>query len=256
MTIHWRVSMGSETSRAGQRARLGNAPRDRLIFALDVQTLAEATALIEQLHADVGVFKIGLELFTAVGPSAIEAAHAHERPVFLDLKLHDIPATVEGAVRSAVKLGVRYLTLHAAAGPEALQRAARAAAGSELTLLAVTMLTSADEALLQAIGMRPPMPEAVSRLAQLAIASGVPGLVCSAAECVQLRRELGEDVLLVTPGVRMAGGDVQDQKRVATPSEALRAGADLIVVGRPIRAASDRNGAARSIVQELARALG
>jgi orotidine-5'-phosphate decarboxylase len=247
--------MGSESPCAGRRAQLSQDPTDRLIFPLDVPTLDEASALIEQLHADVGVFKVGLELFTSSGPRAVEIAQAHKRPVFLDLKLYDIPATVERAVRAAVTLGVRYLTVHASAGPEALQRAARAAADSELTLLAITMVTSADDALLQAIGMRGPMPEAVSRLAQLAVANGVHGLVCSAAECVQLRRELGDEVLLVTPGVRLAGGAAQDQKRVATPSEAIRAGADLIVVGRPIRDAPDPNAAARSVVQELARAL-
>lgn len=246
--------MASDDARAGLRARLRQEPSDRLIFALDVPAVSEAQALIELLHAEVGVFKIGLELFTSAGPAAVALAHARERQVFLDLKLHDIPATVERAVRAAVALGVRYLTLHAAAGPEALRGAARAAAGSELQLLAVTMLTSADQALLDAIGMQGPMPGAISRLARVAIDSGVTGLVCSPTDCPDLRSEFGQDVLLVTPGVRPAGGDAADQKRIATPSAALKAGADLVVVGRPIRDARDPRAAARSVVEELARA--
>jgi len=237
------------------RDRLQTQPSERLAFALDVPTLEQARSFVEQLHSDVGVFKVGLELFTAVGPAVLAPIHERNRRVFLDLKLHDIPATVERAVAAAVGLGVSYLTLHAAAGPAALRAAARVAAGSQLQLLAVTLLTSADEALLEAVGLRGPLPSAVSRLARLAVDSGIGGLVCAASECTELRDELGDDVLLVTPGVRPAGADVQDQKRVATPSSALAAGADLLVVGRPIRDAREPRAAARAILQEIAQAL-
>lgn len=225
------------------------------MFPLDVPTLADAEALVELLHQEVGVFKVGLELFTAAGPAALRASHARGRRVFLDLKLHDIPATVERAVASAVRLGAAYLTVHASGGPEMLQAAARAARDTQLTLLAVTMLTSADEHTLSAIGLGGTMSDAVSRLARLAIDNGINGLVCSAAECPRLRLELGEDVILVTPGVRMEGDAAQDQKRVATPAGALAAGADLLVVGRPIRDAASPLMAAGRVVQEIARAL-
>lgn len=237
------------------RKQLTAQPRERLVFPLDVPRLTEARALVELLHAEVGVFKVGLELFTAAGPAALQLVHGTGRGSFLDLKLHDIPATVARGVAAAVELGASYLTLHAACGPQALREAARAAEGSKLQLLAVTVLTSSDDQMLSAIGLAGPVPAAVSRLAKLAIDNGVNGLVCSAAECEQLRRELGSDVLLVTPGVRPAGADAQDQKRVATPRAALAAGADLLVVGRPIRDAAEPRAAARGIVHEIAQAL-
>ena len=239
---------------AGLRRKLAQ-PRERLIFALDVPQLSAARALVEQLHSEVGVFKVGLELYTACGPDALQLVHGSGRGSFLDLKLHDIPATVARAVAAAAELGASYLTLHASAGPEALREAARAAEGSALTLLAVTVLTSSDEQVLSAIGLAGPVSSAVSRLARLAADSGVQGLVCSPQECAQLRRELGPDLLLVTPGVRPAGGAAQDQKRVATPGSALAAGADMLVVGRPIRDAAEPKLAARGIVNEIAQAL-
>jgi orotidine-5'-phosphate decarboxylase len=245
----------SSSSSTSARARIGTQASDRLVFPLDVPTLADAEALVELLHQEVGVFKVGLELFTVAGPAALRAPHARGRRVFLDLKMHDIPATVERGVAAAARLGAAYLTVHASGGPEMLQAAARAAHGTQLTLLAVTMLTSADDHTLSAIGLVGPMTDAVSRLAQLAIDNGINGLVCSAAECPRLRRELGEDVILVTPGVRMEGDAVQDQKRVATPAGALAAGADLLVVGRPIRDAASPLMAAGRVVQEIARAL-
>jgi len=230
-------------------------PRERLIFALDFPQLAQARGLVELLQSEVGVFKVGLELYTASGPDALRLVHDSGRSSFLDLKLHDIPATVARAVAAAAELGASYLTVHAAAGPEALREAARAAAGSQLQLLAVTVLTSSDEQVLSAIGLTGTVSEAVSRLARLAVDSGIEGLVCSPHECVELRRELGPEPLLVTPGVRPAGGAAQDQKRVATPTSALAAGADLLVVGRPIRDAAEPKLAARSIVNEIAQAL-
>jgi orotidine-5'-phosphate decarboxylase len=237
------------------RARLGTLPADRLVFPLDVSTLEEAETLTNLLHAEVGVFKVGLELYSAVGPRALEAIHARGRRVFLDLKLHDIPATVQRAVEACLKLRPTYLTLHAAAGPETLRAAARVVAGTDLQLLAVTVLTSFDDDALTAIGMHGPVSAAVMRGAKLAVASGVRGLVCAPSECAALRAEFGNEVLLVTPGVRPAGSSLDDQRRVATPAEALAAGADLVVVGRPIRDAAEPRAAAMSVVQEIARAL-
>lgn len=229
--------------------------RERLVLPLDVPTLSEARALVAELSGEVGVFKVGLELFTAEGPRAVEAVLDAGARCFLDLKLHDIPATMAGAVRSAVRLGVHYLTLHAAAGPEGLARSAEAAAGSDTTLLAVTVLTSMDAAQLAATGHAEPPAALVERYAALAIESGVPGLVCSPEECRALRARFGEGPVLMVPGIRPAGSDVGDQKRIATPAEAIAAGASLLVVGRPIRAADDRVAAARAVVAEIQGAL-
>jgi orotidine-5'-phosphate decarboxylase len=240
---------------SGTRARLGTLPSDRLIFPLDVATLEGAEALTDLLHAEVGVFKVGLELFTSVGPDAVRAVHARGRRTFLDLKLHDIPATVQHAVEAALRLDCAYLTVHAAAGPETLRAAARVAAGTDLELLAVTVLTSFDDDALATIGLQGPMPAAVMRMAKLAVACGIRGLVCAPAECRALRAEFGTEVLLVTPGIRPAGSVHDDQRRVATPTAALEAGADLVVVGRPIRDAAEPRAAAKSVVQEIARAL-
>jgi orotidine-5'-phosphate decarboxylase len=239
----------------GRSPRIGPLPSDRLVFPLDVATAADAEALIELLHAEVGVFKVGLELFTAVGPAALQAVHARKRQSFLDLKLHDIPATVQHAVEAALRLGATYLTLHAAAGPEMLRAATRVAEGTPLQLLAVTVLTSMNDATLTSVGLQGPTSAAVERLAALAIDSGVNGLVCSPAECMALRARFGNDVLLVTPGIRPTGSANADQKRVATPGDALAAGADLIVVGRPIREALEPRRAAQSVLQEIAQAL-
>jgi orotidine-5'-phosphate decarboxylase len=246
--------MSARSTLAELRERHRAQPREQLAFPLDVATLAEADGLLDQLHDEVGVFKVGLELFTAAGPAAVNAVHARQRRTFLDLKLHDIPATVERAVAAAADLGVTYLTVHAAAGPAALQAAARVAATSSLRLLAVTVLTSADAETLAAIGLQGPVSEAVTRLARLALDAGIDGLVCAPSECTELRAQFGSEVLLVTPGVRPAGADAQDQKRVATPSAAIAAGADVLVVGRPIRDAVDPRAKARDIVREIAQA--
>jgi orotidine-5'-phosphate decarboxylase len=229
---------------------------DRLVFALDVATLAEARELIDRLHRPVGVFKVGLELFSAAGPSALEAVHASGRRSFLDLKLHDIPATVQRAVQAALTLGASYLTVHAAVGAATMRAAVAVAAGTNLKLLAVTVLTSADDALLASIGVSGSVSEAVARLARLAADSGMHGLVCAPAECATLRALVGPDLLLVSPGVRPTGSSAQDQdpKRLATPAGAIAAGADLLVVGRPIRDALDPRRAAESIVEEIAAA--
>lgn len=225
---------------------------ERLVFPLDVPDLSAARGLIESLAPEVGVFKVGLQLFTAAGPDAVRAVHGAGAKCFLDLKLHDIPATVAHAVESAARLGVDYLTVHAVSGPRCLEEASRAA--GDIRLLAVTVLTSMGEADLSAIGLSGPPDRAVERLARLAHDSGIDGLVCSPWECSALRRALGDEALLVVPGVRPAGSAPGDQRRVATPAEAVRAGADLLVVGRPIRDAPDPVAAARAIVGEIEQA--
>jgi orotidine-5'-phosphate decarboxylase len=231
------------------------SPRDRLVLPLDVPTLDEARRWVELLAAEVGVFKVGLQLFTAVGPDAVRLVHDAGARCFLDLKLHDIPATVAHAVTSANELGVAYLTLHAANGPACLRTAAEQAAGSDTTLLAVTVLTSLDGAELHDIGLSGGPEEAARRLGKLAIGAGIGGLVCSPHECRALREDLGASVVLVAPGVRPAGTAAGDQRRVATPAMAIEAGADLLVVGRPIRNADDPVAAARAITSEIAEAL-
>lgn len=227
-------------------------PRERLVFPLDVPDLETAQRWIDRLAGEVGVLKVGLELFTAAGPDAVRAVHAAGARCFLDLKLHDISATMAGAVRAAARLGVEYLTVHAVAAPAALDAVREAATGSPTRLLAVTVLTSLDTPQLDAIGLAGPPAAAVERLARLATAHGLDGLVCSPEECVTLRRTLGDDVMLVVPGIRPEGSARGDQARVATPARARRDGADLLVVGRPIRNADDPVAAARAIVAEIA----
>ena len=224
---------------------------ERIVFPLDVADLGGAEQWLARLAGEVGVFKVGLELFTAVGPAAVEAVHRGGAECFLDLKLHDIPATVASAVRSAVGLGVRYLTLHASAGSAALEAAAEVARGSATELLAVTVLTSLDDPALAAIGHPEGAARTVTRLADLASAAGVGGFVCSTHEVEALRTRLGPGATLVVPGVRLAGSAADDQRRTATPRDARRNGADLLVVGRPIRHAPDPVAAARAIAREI-----
>ncbi len=229
--------------------------RRRLVYALDFPSLAAARQGVAQVAESVGVLKVGLELFVREGPAAVSLGADFGCDVFLDLKLHDIPATVERAVRSAVGHGVRYLTIHAAGGRAMLDAAVRAAGDAPLTLLAVTVLTSLDAADLDAVGVAASPADQALRLARLARAAGVPGLVCSAAEVALLRREVGPEAVLVTPGIRLAGPGDDDQKRIATPAGAIRDGSSLLVVGRPIRDAADPALVARSIVAEIAGAI-
>jgi orotidine-5'-phosphate decarboxylase len=229
--------------------------RERLIFPLDVSTLEEARALVALLASDIATFKVGLELFTAYGPAAISLVHDAGAECFLDLKMHDIPETVARATESATRLGVRYLTLHAANGPKTLTKAAAVAKGSPTTLLAVTVLTSMDDAELHAIGVTASPGDTVLALARMAKGAGVSGLVASAHECKALRAALGADAHLVIPGVRPLGSDANDQKRTATPREAIVNGADKLVVGRPIRDAKDPRAAAQAIAREIDEAL-
>jgi orotidine-5'-phosphate decarboxylase len=231
--------------------------REALAFPLDYPTLEQAKVGMARVASEVGVLKVGLELFVREGPSAVEACSKTGCSVFLDLKLSDIPETVRRAVASTAALGVRYLTVHATGGPHMLEAAANevAKSNSPLTLLAVTVLTSLDAGDLAQTGVEGSVEEQVLRLARLAQRCGIGGLVSSPRELPTLRQELGTDMVFVTPGIRPAGsGQADDQKRVATPEAAIRAGSSLLVVGRPIRDATDPALAARGIVEEIARA--
>jgi orotidine-5'-phosphate decarboxylase len=230
-----------------------NDPGSRIALALDVPDLEAAKKLIDETREHVGTFKVGLELYTAVGPAAVEAVHAAGAKCFLDLKLHDIPATMGRSVAQAASMGVAYLTVHAVAGPSSLRQASDNAGSTRL--LGVTVLTSLDAAELEAIGLSGGPRNAVDRLARLAWDAGLRGFVTSALECAALRAALGEEAFLVTPGIRPAGSDVGDQKRVMTPADAIGAGADLLVVGRPIRDASDPAEAAANIARHVQLAL-
>lgn len=223
---------------------------ERICAALDFGSWKRAEPFARAIAPDVGMLKVGLELFAAEGPAVVRAAAALGRPVFLDLKLHDIPNTVEGAARSASATGAALLTVHASGGPEMVQAAVRGA-GGRLRVLAVTVLTSLDAATLDRIGLEGPPEAAVVRLARLAVEAGAGGLVCSPQEVAAVRAAVGGGPLLVVPGVRPAGAAAGDQSRIATPAEAVRAGADVIVVGRPLRDADDPSAAARRIAAEL-----
>lgn len=233
-------------------------PKDRLIAALDVDTEEKAVKIAGILKDDVKLFKIGLELFSSCGPSIVKKIKETGCGVFLDLKLHDIPNTVAKAARAATRLGVYMFNVHALGGYE-MMKAAFDAAGDEAgrlkierpKILAVTILTSMDEKALKKVGVDDNMEKQVLKLAGLAKEAGLNGVVASPHEIKSIRKGLGRDFLIVTPGVRPAGADSHDQKRVATPKEAIDLGADYIVVGRPITEAKDPAEAARRILQEI-----
>ncbi len=223
--------------------------KEKIIVAMDFPTGREALALAEKLRGLVGVFKIGLELFISEGPSLVRAFRNEGHGVFLDLKLHDIPNTVVRSVEAALALDVRMLTLHTSGGGAMMAAAAKArqAAQARTILLGVTVLTSLDDSDLEKIGLRPPVSEQVERLAGLASESGLDGLVCSPHEAGMLKKKFAaRPLLLVTPGIRPPGAATGDQKRTMTPQEAFSAGADYLVVGRPITAAPDPVEAAKS----------
>ncbi|MDP3274287.1 MAG: orotidine-5'-phosphate decarboxylase [Deltaproteobacteria bacterium] len=228
-------------------------PRDRLAFALDVERLEDAQRWVEQLMPHVGVFKVGLELFVRHGPAAVHVVQRAGARCFLDLKLHDISETVARAVRAAGESGADFLTLHASGGRTMLERAVQSAP-THLRLLAVTVLTSLDERALHDLGLSGGTLDVVARWALVANSAGIRGLVCSAHEVGALRVML-PDTYLVTPGIRPTGGDAGDQVRTATVRDAVSHGADLLVVGRPIRNAQDPVDAARRIVAEIEEAL-
>ncbi|CBE69626.1 MAG: orotidine-5'-phosphate decarboxylase [Candidatus Methylomirabilis oxygeniifera] len=225
-----------------------------LIVALDVGDLASAAALVEQLYPTVTLFKVGLQLFTAEGPRAVDVVRQRGGDVFLDLKLHDIPNTVAGAVREAARLGAVMCTLHASGGRSMLQAAAQAVAGSgsAMRLLAVTVLTSLDShGLGEIVGGTPDLAAQVVRLASLAREAGLDGAVASPHEIGVLRAALGPSMQLVIPGIRPAWAAAEDQRRVMTPQEAAVAGADYLVIGRPITAAADPVQATCRILDDL-----
>jgi orotidine-5'-phosphate decarboxylase len=226
-----------------------------LILALDTDDLDQALAWSRAAGEAAGMVKVGLELFGAAGPAAVAALAGEGRRVMLDLKLHDIPATVAGAARAAAAAGAELVTVHALGGP-AMLAAAVQAAGDRCRVAAVTILTSAAPADLAAAGL-PPAAEAVPRLAELAVGSGCPAVVCSSLEAAALRARLGPAVELVCPGVRPAAGSPpDDQARVATPAEAMAAGATWIVVGRPITRSDDPGAAARAVRDQALVAMG
>ncbi|NEO86766.1 MAG: orotidine-5'-phosphate decarboxylase [Spirulina sp. SIO3F2] len=230
------------------------SPADRLIVPLDVASLAEAITLVDQLP-QVQFWKVGLELFISAGPEILALLRERQKRIFLDLKLHDIPNTVAGAVNAAITHRVDLLTVHTTGGRSALQAAVAAVAdrASSLNLLGVTVLTSLDSRAI-AFELKIPLelPEYVLHLALLAQDSGLPGVVCSPHEATEIRRVCGPDFILVCPGVRPAWAAAQDQRRVMTPSEAIAAGADYLVIGRPITQAANPIDAWERICAELA----
>jgi orotidine-5'-phosphate decarboxylase len=236
------------------------ALQNKLIVALDVQTAQQARELVSILKDEVGMFKVGSQLFTAAGPDFVREIVRSGARVFLDLKFHDIPNTVAAAAVEATRLGVTILNVHAAGGAEMMQRAAAAVAETALAeglsrphVIAVTVLTSSDETTLRALGITNSSATQVIKLASLAAQSGMDGVVASAREAREIRAAVtNPNFLIVTPGVRPSGSAADDQKRVTTPAAAIAAGADYLVVGRPVTSAADPVAAARRISEEIA----
>jgi orotidine-5'-phosphate decarboxylase len=229
------------------------SPKDRLIVALDVAGKDKACRLVEELAPHVGMFKVGKELFTAEGPAMVRSIIEAGASVFLDLKFHDIPNTVAKAVGAASQLGAFFVTLHLSGGRAMLEAAASALPAEGTQLLGVTVLTSHTDASLQETGASGTVSETVRRLVVLAQESGIDGVVCSPHEIALVRETAGDDLVIVTPGIRPKGSARGDQARVTTPLEALRLGSDYIVVGRPITEAASPKDAAQAIVDELSR---
>lgn len=229
------------------------APRDRLIVALDLPGVAEAEAMIARLGDSVSFYKIGYQLGYAGGLPLVRRLADAGKKVFADLKLHDIGNTVARGVESVAKLGATFLTVHAY--PQTMKAAAAARAGSGLKILAVTVLTSYDDDDLHAAGYRLGVSDLVEARAQQAQVLGVDGLVCSPEEAASLRKIVGHQMVLVTPGIRPAGSASGDQKRIMTPARAIAAGSDYLVVGRPVLEAADPKAAADAIQAEIAQAL-
>ncbi|HZE12384.1 MAG TPA: orotidine-5'-phosphate decarboxylase [Chthoniobacterales bacterium] len=222
---------------------------EKIIVALDVPSAEEGLSLVSLLAGAVGFFKIGLQSYTAEGPALVQRVSAASN-VFLDLKLHDIPNTVAKAVEAADRLGVKILTLHLSGGGEMIRAAVRARK-SDMLLLGVTVLTSSTDETLREIGVSENASEQVLRLARLGVANGIDGVVASPHEARLLRAEFGDKIKIVTPGIRPAGSEANDQKRFTTPRHAIEEGADYLVVGRPITAAPDPLAAVNRIVAEL-----
>ena len=234
---------------------------EKIILALDVATLEEAESFVKTLSPSIGIFKVGKQLFTRCGPRIIEMIHHHGGKVFLDLKYHDIPNTVARAVEEAAKLKVFMLTIHAMGGFTMMKEAVASSINSSLNLctpppivVAVTILTSLKQEDLAAIGMDLPIEEAASLLAVLAKKAGVNGVVASAQEAQRIKAACGDNFIIVTPGIRPQDASLDDQKRVVTPKDAVRAGSTFMVIGRPILKADDPLKAAEAIVQEIGEA--
>jgi orotidine-5'-phosphate decarboxylase len=223
---------------------------DKIIVALDVASAAEALALVNKLRHQVSRFKVGLQLYTAAGPDVVRQIIATGARVFLDLKLHDIPNTVSGAVKSAVSLGIDMLTIHLAGG-EPMVRAAVEAADGKINILGVTVLTSKTNETLGSIGVNEDVSAHVRRLAKLGVDCGVQGLVASPQEAALLRKQVPASIKIVTPGIRPSGVAAADQKRIMTPRGAIEAGADHLVIGRPITADPNPNDVVRRILTEI-----
>lgn len=233
----------------------------RIIVALDVKNRDEAKKVLESLP-EARIFKVGLELFTAEGPAMLDLVKSYGREVFLDLKLHDIPNTVAGAVKSAVRHGVSMLTIHTSGGKEMMKKAVEAAketAEKESKplplILGVTVLTSLKDSDLQEIGFSADSKKQVLRLARLAVEAGIEGIVCSPQEIEPLRAEIGQALKIITPGIRPAWAEAQDQKRIMTPAEAIQKGADYLVIGRPITQAPVPAEAFSKVIEELNSAI-
>lgn len=244
MAIHSPVITGLHAS---------SGMRERLIVALDVSSAGEAQKLVARIGDAAGIYKVGLQLFTAEGPGVVRDLVSSGRRVFLDLKLHDIPTTVGLAVKSAVELGADMLTVHASGGAAMLRAATEAAAG-RLNILAVTVLTSLNDEDMQEIGVAGRVSDQVLRMAALAQSTGCQGIVTSPREALMARKAMGEGFAIVTPGIRPAGAATNDQQRTATPAQAICNGVSHIVVGRPITHAQDPAKAAASIISEMEQA--
>jgi orotidine-5'-phosphate decarboxylase len=227
--------------------------RERLIVALDVSSASEAQKLVARIGDAAGIYKVGLQLFTAEGPGIVRDLVSSERRVFLDLKLHDIPTTVALAVKSAAELRVDMLTIHGSGGSAMLRAATEAAAG-RMNLLAVTVLTSLNDEDMQEIGISGRVSDQVLRMAALAQSAGCWGIVTSPREALMVRKAMGESFAIVTPGIRPAGAETNDQQRIATPAQAISNGVSHIVVGRPITHATDPAKAAAGIISEMEQA--
>lgn len=228
--------------------------KEKIIVALDAPDTAAALRLADSLGDAVAWVKIGLQLFTAAGPDSVLALKDRGYKVFLDLKFHDIPNTAREAVHSAVRLGADMTTIHLSGGRKMIREAVQAAADSPLLVLGVTVLTSFDQDELRGIGVSASPAEQVETLVALGVGQGLQGVVCSPHEIAPLRARFGDTLTIVTPGVRPAGAAADDQSRIMTPADAIRAGASHLVVGRPITAAASPREAARQIVEETAAA--
>lgn len=233
----------------------------KIIIALDVNNREEARSVLESLP-EARIFKVGLELYTAEGPAMLNLVKEYDKEVFLDLKLHDIPNTVAGAVRSAVRQGVSMLTIHTSGGREMMKRAVEVARETAVKenkplplILGVTILTSLKDSDLEEIGFSSDSRNQVLRLARLAVEAGIEGIVCSPLELEPLRTSLGEKIKIITPGIRPAWAETQDQKRIMTPGEAVKKGADFLVIGRPITRAPVPREAFNRVVEELQAAV-